>query len=94
MNISQRFHATAEDTERRAASLVFVLGIFFALAAVLSVGCCTDLQVDYIEANEAAHTAIMLDVKHGLYEPDDKSTSTLNVWAESNRLAREAAEAK
>lgn len=40
MNISQRFEATPTETERRAASAVFVIGVAFALAMVIgSSGC-------------------------------------------------------
>ena len=67
----------------------------FALSVVLVLaGCCTDLQEDYIEANEKTHAAILLDVDAGLYTPDDKSQATLDSWKLSNEKARAALEVK
>lgn len=64
------------------------------LTLLLSSGCCTNLQGPYVTQMEETYEAILLDVKGGFYTPDDKSQATLASWAESNKKARKALEAK
>jgi len=61
------------------------------ICAVLALSACatSDLNADWLKADEATRKAVMADVKAGLYKPDANSTATLKGWAEVNAKAIE-----
>lgn len=58
-------------------NMVFAVALLFA-------GCCHNLQADYVVAMEGVHEALLLDVKHGLYNPDKHGKKTLEKFGELN----------
>ena len=64
------------------------------LVALLTLAGCSGLQESYVTAMEETYDAVMLDVKHGLYQPDSKSEATLKSWDEANKKARAVLEAE
>lgn len=57
-------------------------------------GCASGLQLHYVEAMEATHRAVSLDVRDGIYKPDSTSLTILAKWEKANKDAREALEAE
>lgn len=71
---------TAKLKNGSALLLVFLLPLMF-------VGCCHDLQRPYVESMEKVRKAIEIDIQHGLYRPDARSTKTLEEWKQTNEDA-------
>ena len=65
---------------------------FVVVAAILfgGTGCKHNLQRSYIEAMVDTRSAIMADVKVGLYRPDARSDKTLEDWRLLNLAELEA----
>ena len=61
-----------------------LLSVFLALP----VGCCHDLQGDYVTAMEDTYDSVLNDVRRGLYKPDANGTVILDKWHDANADAR------